>query len=103
MPFDWTGVPPAVGAVAAVVAALMKLYRDRRSCTAALEAPHEDVSASSPTTAGRVPFAVRVEVSGPSRVRVAVTDGGGLVLVDVVAVDPGTGPSRPSAKERAPW
>ncbi|MEY2227943.1 hypothetical protein [Streptomyces sp. BF23-19] len=102
MPFDWTGVPPAVGAVAALAAALMKLCRDRRSRTAVPETPQEDAAAVVPATAGRVPVTVHVEVSGPSRVRVTVADRRGLILIDT-AVDPDADPSWPSPKERAPW
>ncbi|KOU22547.1 hypothetical protein [Streptomyces sp. WM6368] len=101
MPFDWTGIPPAMGAVAALAAPLMKLWRDRRSRTAVPEPPQEDVAAVVPA-AGRVPVMVHVEVSGPSRVRVTVADGRGLILVDV-AVDPDADRSWPSPKERAPW
>lgn len=55
-----------------------------------------------PAAAGRVPVMVHVEVSGPSRVRVTVADGRGLILVDT-AVDPDADRSWPSPKERAPW
>ncbi|WP_052876224.1 hypothetical protein OG444_40345 (plasmid) [Streptomyces sp. NBC_01232] len=102
MPFDWTGIPPAMGAVAALAAPLMKLWRDRRSRTAVPEPPQEDVAAVVPAAAGRVPVMVHVEVSGPSRVRVTVADGRGLILVDT-AVDPDADRSWPSPKERAPW
>ncbi|KOV17609.1 hypothetical protein ADK90_23880 [Streptomyces sp. XY413] len=102
MPFDWTGIPPAMGAVAALAAPLMKLWRDRRSRTAVPEPPQEDVVAVVPPAAGRVPVMVHVEVSGPSRVRVTVADRGGLILVDM-AVDPDADRSWPSPKERAPW
>ncbi|MEU9087656.1 hypothetical protein [Streptomyces sp. NPDC048357] len=102
MPFDWTGVPPAVGAVAAVAAALMRLWRDRRSRTTVPEPPQEDAAAVVPAAAGRVPVMVHVEVSGPSRVRVTVADGRGLILVDI-AMGPDADRSWPSPKERAPW
>ncbi|MEV7617535.1 hypothetical protein [Streptomyces sp. NPDC089799] len=102
MPFDWTGVTPAVGAAAAVVAALVNLYRDRRSRTAALPAPDGDPVAVLPPVAGEGPVAVRIEVSGTSGVRVAVAGRTGPVLVEVL-VAPSSGPSGPSAKERAPW
>ncbi|KOY54030.1 hypothetical protein [Streptomyces sp. XY332] len=87
MAFDWTGIAPAVGAVAALAAPLMKLWRDRRSRTAVPETPQEDEAAVVPAAAGRVPVLVHVKVSGPSRVRVTVADRGGRILVDM-AVDP---------------
>ncbi|MGW3327816.1 hypothetical protein [Streptomyces virginiae] len=101
MPFDWTGIPPAMGAVAALAAPLMKLWRDRRSRTAVPEPPQEE-TAVVPVAACRVPVMVHVEVSGASRVRVRVADGRGLILVDT-AVGPDADRSWPSPKERAPW
>lgn len=105
MPFDWTGIPPAVGAVAALAAALMKLWRDRRSRTAVPEPPQDDAAAVVPAAADRVPVMVHIEVygpSGPSRVRVTVAEPRGLIRVDT-AVDPDADRSWPSPRERAPW
>ncbi|MFG2977769.1 hypothetical protein ACGFYY_32855 [Streptomyces sp. NPDC048331] len=102
MPFDWTGVPPAVGAAAALAAALMKLWRDRRSRTAVPEPPQEDATAAVPAAADRGPVMVHVQVSGPSRVRVTVAEPRGLIQVDT-AVDPDADRSWPSPRERAPW
>lgn len=102
MPFDWTGVPPAVGAVAAVVAALMNLYRGWRSRTAALPAPVVTPAIELPVPTLE-PVAVRIAVSGPCEVRVAAGDQRGTVLVDVLLAAPQAPQSGPSAKERAPW
>ncbi|MFF4583776.1 hypothetical protein ACFY15_36325 [Streptomyces sp. NPDC001373] len=102
MPDDWTGIPPAVGAVAAVVAALMNLYRGWQSRTAALPA-HDAAPAIALPVAAAGPVAVRIAVSGPCEVRVAVAGQAGTVLVEVLLAAPQSAPSGPSAKERAPW
>ncbi|MEU9088202.1 hypothetical protein [Streptomyces sp. NPDC048357] len=101
---DWTGIPPAVGAVVSAVVALLQLYRGRRSRVDAAPSAPEDTDAVLPLEAGSsglVMTAVRVEVAGPAAVRLEVASSVAAVTVCVVAVP--AQPLRSSAKERAPW
>ncbi|MER7513149.1 hypothetical protein ACIP46_35020 [Streptomyces lavendulae] len=101
MPEHLTGIAPVVGAVAALLAALMNLYRGWGSRTA-LPAPDVAPVVALPVSAAGL-VAVRIAVSEPCEVRAAVGGQRGTVLVDVLLAAPQAAQSGPSARERAPW